>query len=143
MRTRHTTTAELPMREVRRRLSWVEFLAPLSEEELVVLLRDASFVHLKEGDEMVVGPQEHAERMLVVVAGQLQVFEVSLSSEREFTLCVGGDGLGAPLDARAAPEGDRALAGVRGEARRPGSCRAGQPRGGDPPSAHAGQPAAA
>ena len=30
--------------------------------------------------------------MLVVVAGQLQVFEVSLSSEREFTLSVVGDG---------------------------------------------------
>jgi CRP/FNR family transcriptional regulator len=80
------------MREVRRRLSWVEFLAPLSEEELVALLRGASFVHLQEGDEMVVGPEEHAERMLVVVAGQLQVFEVSLSSEREFTLSVVGDG---------------------------------------------------
>ena len=92
MRTRHTTTAELPMREVRRRLSWVEFLAPLSEEELVALLGGASFVYLEEGDETVVGPQEHAERMLVVVAGQLQVFEVSLSSEREFTLSVVGDG---------------------------------------------------
>jgi CRP/FNR family transcriptional regulator len=80
------------MREVRRRLSWVEFLAPLSEGELVVLLRDASFVRLDEGEVMVVGPREHAERMLLVVAGQLQVFEVSLSSEREFTLSVVGDG---------------------------------------------------
>jgi CRP/FNR family cyclic AMP-dependent transcriptional regulator len=70
----------------------VEFLAPLSEGELVVLLRDASFVRLDEGEVMVVGPREHAERMLLVVAGQLQVFEVSLSSEREFTLSVVGDG---------------------------------------------------
>ena len=92
MRTRRTTNAEVPMREVRRRLSWVEFLAPLSEGELVVLLRDASFVRLDEGEVMVVGPREHAERMLLVVAGQLQVFEVSLSSEREFTLSVVGDG---------------------------------------------------
>jgi CRP/FNR family transcriptional regulator len=83
---------DLPMREIRRRLSWVGFLSPLSEAEMVTLLRGASFVRLEEGDEMVVGPQEHAERMLVVVAGQLQVFEVSLSSEREFTLSVVGDG---------------------------------------------------
>ena len=92
MRSEPTTTAALPMREVRRRLSWVEFLAPLSEGEMVTLLRDASFVRLEDGAEIVVGPQEHAERMLLVVAGQLQVFEVSLSSEREFTLSVAGDG---------------------------------------------------
>jgi CRP/FNR family cyclic AMP-dependent transcriptional regulator len=92
MRNGRATNVELPMREIRRRLSWVEFLAPLSEEELVVLLRDASFVRLEDGEEMVVGPQEHAERMLLVVAGQLQVFEISLSSEREFTLSVVGDG---------------------------------------------------
>src|SRR5215203_7180705 len=92
MRSDPTTTAALPMREVRRRLSWVEFLSPLSEGEMVTLLRDASFVRLEDGEEMVVGPQEHAERMLLVVAGQLQVFEVSLSSYREFTLSVAGDG---------------------------------------------------
>jgi hypothetical protein len=80
------------MREIRRRLSWVGFLAPLSEGEMVTLLRGASFVRLEGGEEMVVGPREHAERMLLVVAGQLQAFEVSLSSEREFTLAVVGDG---------------------------------------------------
>jgi len=83
---------DLPMREIRRRLLWVAFLAPLSEDELVVLLRGASFIRLEEGEVMVLGPQEHAERMLLVVAGQLQVFEVSLSSERELTLWVVGDG---------------------------------------------------
>jgi hypothetical protein len=57
------------MREIRRRLSWVEFLSPLSEEELVVLLRGARFDRLEEGQEMVVGAQEHAERMLVLVGG--------------------------------------------------------------------------
>src|SRR5215212_4585166 len=92
MRSNPTTNSALPLREVRRRLSWVEFLAPLSEGEMVTLLRDASFVRLEDGEEMVVGPQEHAERMLLVVAGQLQVYEVSLSSEREFTLSVVGDG---------------------------------------------------
>ncbi len=80
------------MEEIRRRLSWVEFLAPLSEEELVALLRGAHFARLEDGEETVVGPEEHAERMLLVVAGQLQVYELSLSSERELTLSVAGDG---------------------------------------------------
>jgi CRP-like cAMP-binding protein len=80
------------MREIRRRLSWVEFLAPLSEEEMVALLRDARFVRLEEGEEMVVDPEEHADWMLVVVAGQLQVYERSLRSGRELTLWVSADG---------------------------------------------------
>jgi CRP-like cAMP-binding protein len=59
---------------------------------MVALLRDASFVRLEDGQEMVVGPQKHAERMLLLVAGQLQVFEVSPSSAHELTLSVVGDG---------------------------------------------------
>jgi CRP/FNR family cyclic AMP-dependent transcriptional regulator len=85
-------SADLPMREIRRRLSWVEFLSPLSEGEMVTLLRDARFLRLEEGKELVVGPDEHAEWMLVVVAGQLQVYERSLGSGRELTLWVLGDG---------------------------------------------------
>jgi CRP/FNR family cyclic AMP-dependent transcriptional regulator len=87
-----TVKTDLPMREIKRRLSWVEFLSPLSEGEMEALLRDASFVSLEEGREMVVGPEEHAERMLVVVAGQVQVYETSLRSGRELTLWVSGDG---------------------------------------------------
>src|SRR5215203_2055299 len=83
---------DLPMREIRRRLSWVEFLSPLSEAEMVALLRNASFLRLEEGKELVVAPEEHAEWMLVVVAGQLQVYECSLRSGRELTLWVSGDG---------------------------------------------------
>jgi CRP/FNR family cyclic AMP-dependent transcriptional regulator len=86
------TNVDLPMREVRRRLSWVEFLGPLSKEEMVTLLRAASFVRLEDGEVMVVGAEEHAERMLLLVAGQLQVYEVSLSSGHELTLSVVGDG---------------------------------------------------
>jgi CRP/FNR family transcriptional regulator, cyclic AMP receptor protein len=85
-------TIDLPMREIRRRLSWVEFLSPLSEGEMVALLRDARFLRLEEGKELIVDPEEHAERMLVVVAGQLQVYELSLRSGRELTLWVSGDG---------------------------------------------------
>jgi CRP/FNR family transcriptional regulator len=78
--------ADFPMNEIRRRLSWVDFLAPLSEDELDDLVRHASFVRLEEGEVLVVGPEEQAERMLLAVAGQLQVYEVALSSGRELTL---------------------------------------------------------
>ena len=87
----------MPMREIRRRLSWVDFLAPLSEEELDGLVRRASFVRLEEGDVLTVGPEEQAERMLLMVAGQLQVYEIALSSGRELTLYVlaSGSAVGA------------------------------------------------
>jgi hypothetical protein len=79
------------MREIRRRVSWVGFLAPLPEGELDDLLRGASFFRLEAGEVTVVAPKEHAERMLLVV-GQLQVFEVFQSSERGLTLSVLSDG---------------------------------------------------
>ena len=78
----------MPMAEIKRRLSWVEFLAPLSEEELDHLVGGASFVRLEEKEVLVVGPEEHAQRMLIAVEGQLQVYEVALSSGREHTLWV-------------------------------------------------------
>ena len=76
------------MVEIRRRLSWVDFLTPLSNEELEAIVRRASFVRLEEGEVLVVGAEEQAKRMLLLVAGQLQVYEVSLSSGREHTLSV-------------------------------------------------------
>jgi CRP/FNR family cyclic AMP-dependent transcriptional regulator len=81
-------SADLPLREIKRRLSWVGFLEPLSEEELDALVRGASYVRLDEGEVLVVGPEEQAERMLLPVAGQLQVYEISLGSGREHTLSV-------------------------------------------------------
>jgi CRP/FNR family transcriptional regulator, cyclic AMP receptor protein len=76
------------MREIRRRLSWVGFLEPLSEEELDALVRSASFVRLQEGEVLTVDSEEQAERMLLVVAGQLQVYELALATGRELTLSV-------------------------------------------------------
>ncbi len=75
----------MPMVEIKRRLSWVDFLTPLSEEQLDDLLRRAGFVRLKEREELVIGPEEQAERMLLLVEGQLQVYMVSPSG-RELTL---------------------------------------------------------
>ena len=97
------------MREIRRHLLWVEFLSPLSEKEMGALLRDARFVSLEEGNELAVGPEEHAEWMLLVVAGQLQAFEQSLASGRELTLWVSGDGEAVGVKLR------RELKGTGGE----------------------------
>jgi hypothetical protein len=80
--------ARLAISEIRQRLSWVNFLAPLSEDELDHLVRVASLVRLARGDELVVGNEEQAEWMLIAVAGQLQVYEVALGSGRELTLSV-------------------------------------------------------
>jgi CRP/FNR family cyclic AMP-dependent transcriptional regulator len=83
---------DLPMTEIKRRLSWVGFLEPLPEEELDGLVRSASFVRLEEGEVLVLDPEEQAERMLLLMAGQLQVYEVSLITGRELTLSVLADG---------------------------------------------------
>jgi CRP-like cAMP-binding protein len=82
----------LEIREISRRLFWVGFLEPLSEEELDALVLGASFVRLDEGEVLVVGPEEQAERVLLLVTGQLQVYELSLSTGRELTLSVLADG---------------------------------------------------
>jgi CRP/FNR family transcriptional regulator, cyclic AMP receptor protein len=92
VRTYHAMSRDLPMREIKRRPSWVDFLSPLSDEELDALQGRATFVRLQKGEVMVVGAKEHGEWMLIVVAGQLQVFETSLRSERELTLAVLGSG---------------------------------------------------
>src|SRR5919202_5658986 len=86
-------SAEIPpIEEIKRSLSWVEFLEPLSEEELDERVGHSDFERLEAGEVLVVGPEEHAQRMLVVVAGQLQVYEVALNSGREHTLWVLGSG---------------------------------------------------
>src|SRR3712207_961753 len=87
-----TTGARLHIVEIKRRLSWVDFLVPLSEEELDYLLRHVDFVRLEEAEVMVVGPREHAERMLLLVAVQLQVYQSALASGRELTLSILSDG---------------------------------------------------
>jgi hypothetical protein len=95
VRTYRIVDAEISVEDMARRLSWVEFLDPLSEEELADLLRGAAFLNLERGRALSVGPKEHAEGMLGVVAGQLQVYEVALGSGREHTLWVVGEGVPA------------------------------------------------
>ena len=77
-------------------LAWVPFLKPLSEDERGWLAPRLTFTTLEAGDTFVVGPEEHAERMVLVLRGQLQVYE-SDPSGREMTLAVleGGTSVGA------------------------------------------------
>jgi CRP-like cAMP-binding protein len=88
VRTHRNMNVVLPIHEIKRRLSWVDFLAPLSAEELDDLARGADLLRLGKGEVLTVGPEEQAERMLLALAGQLQVYEVALSSGREHTLWV-------------------------------------------------------
>ncbi len=76
-------------------LSWVEFLEPLSEEEQGWLTGRLTCTPLEANETFVVGPEEHAERMVLVLRGQLQVYE-SDPSGRELTLAVleGGASVG-------------------------------------------------
>jgi CRP/FNR family transcriptional regulator, cyclic AMP receptor protein len=82
--------------ELAQLLSWVEFLEPLSEEEQGWLARRLCCSNLEAGETFLVGPEEHAQRMVLVLRGQLQVYE-SDPSGRELTLAVleGGASLGA------------------------------------------------
>jgi CRP/FNR family transcriptional regulator len=128
---------DMPMSEIMRSLSWVDFLSPLSEGELEDLARGASLVRLERGEELVVGNEEQAERMLIALEGQLQVYEVALGSGRELTLSVldAGSAVGATglvprwvrnLHIRAL----ELLGGVPHRAPGPGGAGAHQPRGG-------------
>ena len=73
--------------ELRQLLSWVDFLEPHCEEEQGWLARRLSCTRLEAGDAFVVGPEEHAERMVLLLRGQLQVYETDPSG-RELTLAV-------------------------------------------------------
>ena len=85
-----------PAEELVRLLAWVPFLEPLSAEERKRLAARLTFTTLEAGETFVVGPQEHAQRMVLVLSGQLQVYETD-PSERELTLAVleGGQSVGA------------------------------------------------
>src|SRR3712207_4901786 len=77
-------------------LSWVEFLEPLTEEEQGWLARRLCCSNLEAGECFLVHPEEYAQRMMLVLRGQLQVFE-SDPSGRVLTLAVleGGASVGA------------------------------------------------
>ena len=60
-------------------LSWVPFLEPLSEHERGWLAGRLSCTGLEAGKVSVLNPEEHAERMVLLLVGQLQVYETDSS----------------------------------------------------------------
>ncbi len=82
--------------ELVRLLAWVPFLEPLSEDERGELALRLWFTTLEAGETFIVGPEEHAQRMVLLLRGQLQVYETDPSA-RELTLAVleGGQSVGA------------------------------------------------
>jgi CRP/FNR family cyclic AMP-dependent transcriptional regulator len=77
--------------ELQQLLSWVPFLESLSEDDHGWLVARLSCTSLEAGETFVVGPEEYAERMVLVLRGQLQVYE-TCPSGRELTLAVLEDG---------------------------------------------------
>lgn len=82
--------------ELERLLAWVPFLEPLSEDERGRLALRLTFATHDAGETFIVGPEEHAQRMVVLLRGQLQVYETDPSG-RELTLAAleGGQSVGA------------------------------------------------
>ena len=82
--------------ELQHLLSWAPFLEPLSEDERGQLALRLTFTTLEAGETFVVAPEEHAQRMVLLLRGQLQVYEKDPSG-RELTLAVleGGQSVGA------------------------------------------------
>ena len=67
--------SENPSPEERQQLlSWVPFLEPLSEDEYGWLAQRLSCTMLETDEIFLVGPAEHAERMVLVLRGHLQVY---------------------------------------------------------------------
>jgi CRP/FNR family transcriptional regulator, cyclic AMP receptor protein len=85
-------TKNPPAEELQRLLCLVDFLEPLSEGALRKLARSAHCNNLEAGDAFVVGPEEHAERMLLLLRGQVQVCEIDPSG-RELTIATLGYGV--------------------------------------------------
>ena len=82
--------------ELVRLLAWVPFLEPLSEDERAWLALRLTCTTLEVDEAFVVGSKEHAERMVLLLRGQLQVYERNPSG-KELTLAVleGGQSVGA------------------------------------------------
>ena len=82
--------------ELQRLLSLVDFLEPLSEGVLRELARSTRCTGLKVGEGFIVGPEEHSEQMLLLLSGQVQVFETDPSG-RELTIATlrNGGSIGA------------------------------------------------
>src|SRR3712207_2343828 len=82
--------------ELVRLLAWVPFLEPLSEDERTWLGLRLTCTTLEGDEALVVGSEEHAERMVLLLRGQLQVYERNpLGKELTVAVLEGGQSVGA------------------------------------------------
>ena len=65
----------MPLEELERLFTLVDVFEPLPPRELRALASGASLERLAAGETMLVGPREHAQRMIVLLAGRAQVYE--------------------------------------------------------------------
>jgi CRP/FNR family transcriptional regulator len=80
----------MSLREQMRLLSMVDFLGPLSDEEMEDLAKRAPDTYLEQ-DDILYAPTEGTERLFILKKGRVQLYEVDQSGE-EITLSVIEDG---------------------------------------------------
>jgi hypothetical protein len=68
-------TEWIPLDELDRLLAMVDVFEPLPPRELRALSRGASLERLKTGETMMVGPREHARRVIVLLSGRASIYE--------------------------------------------------------------------
>jgi CRP/FNR family transcriptional regulator, cyclic AMP receptor protein len=68
-------TEWIPLEELERLLAMVDVFEPLPPPELRALSSGASLERLRTGETMMVGPREHARRVIVLLSGRATVYE--------------------------------------------------------------------
>jgi hypothetical protein len=78
------------MEELKRLLSFVDVLEPLSDEELEALAARCTVVRLDD-NELLVGPEEHADHVLLLLRGRVLPHEAGLQARKPvFTVIEAG-----------------------------------------------------
>jgi CRP/FNR family transcriptional regulator, cyclic AMP receptor protein len=65
----------MPLAQLERLLSRVDILEPLPPRELRALASGSALEHLQAQEEMTVGPQAHAQQLLLLLEGRARVYE--------------------------------------------------------------------
>ena len=71
-----------------RLLAMVDILDTVSPEDVRVLARRSTFARLEARDAVLISPEEHAERLLLLLEGRAQVYEESDHPGQELTISV-------------------------------------------------------
>ena len=71
-----------------RLLAMVDILESVSPEDVRVLTRRSTFARLEARDAVLISPEEHAEKLLLLLEGRTQVYEESDHPGQEFTISV-------------------------------------------------------